>query len=297
MPETPTVTVLGLGALGRAMAVRLDSEGFGVAAWNRSPLRAAATVAERPGITVHERIADAVRGADVVLTVVRDEAAVAAITTDMLPHLAPGAVWVQASTVGPAAARRLAARAAEADVAYLDAPVSGSTAPARAGRLIWLVSGEADAALRARPVLDALGTVKVVGSGGHEASAAKLVVNAWLASAVAAASDAYALADHLGVDHATLRDVLGAGALAMPYALQKMEAMDAEQLEPGFAVNLALKDLRLAASDGSYQSLLFDAVTRRFAAADAAGLGDLDVAALHLLTTQRPDDDSPDGSP
>jgi 3-hydroxyisobutyrate dehydrogenase len=133
--------------------------------------------------------------------------------------------------------------------------------------------------------------VKVVGSGGHEASAAKLVVNAWMASAVAAASDAYALADSLDVDHATLRDILGAGALAMPYALQKMEAMDARQFEPGFAVNLALKDLRLAASDGGYTSPLLDAVTRRFEAAEGAGLGDLDVAALHRLTVGRPGDD------
>src|SRR3712207_2451132 len=129
----------------------------------------------------------------------------------------------------------MAARAAEAHVTYLDAPVSGSTVPARAGRLVWLVSGPDHAIEAARPVLDALGTsVKVVGSGGHEASAAKVVVNAWMASAVAAASDAYALADHLGVDHDALRDILGAGALAMPYALQKMEAMDLGQFEPGF---------------------------------------------------------------
>jgi len=294
MSAKAAVTVLGLGALGRAMAVRLDAEGFAVRAWNRSAERAAAAAAEAPGLTVHDDVADAVRGADVVLTVVRDETAVAAVADGMLPHLAAGAVWVQASTIGPAAARRMAARAASAGVAHLDAPVSGSTAPARAGTLIWLVSGADDALRTARPVLDALGSsVQRVGSQGHEASAAKLVVNAWMAAAVVAASDAYVLADHLGVDHEALREILGAGALAMPYALQKMSAMDAGQVEPGFSIELALKDLRLAATDGGYGSPLLDAVTRRFEAADAAGLAALDVAAIHLLHrmgTARPGD-------
>lgn len=285
---TPAVTVLGLGALGRAMAVRLDAEGFVVSAWNRSPHRAAAVVAESPGITVHDDVAGAVGGADVVVTVVRDEAAVSAVADAMLPHLSPGAVWVQASTIGSSAARRIAARAAEMGVAYLDAPVSGSTAPARAGRLVWLVSGDDGTVRAARPVLDALGSVQHVGTLGHEASATKLVVNAWMASAVVAASDAYALADRLGVPHGMLRQVLGAGALAMPYALQKMAAMDAGELEPGFAVELALKDLRLAAADGGNPSALLDAVTRRFEAADAAGLGRLDVAGIHRLVDDHP---------
>jgi 3-hydroxyisobutyrate dehydrogenase len=78
----------------------------------------------------------------------------------------------------------------------------------------------------------------------------------------------------------------------MPYALQKMTAMDDGRVEPGFAIELALKDLRLAATDGGYGSPLLDAVTRRFEAADAAGLGPRDVAGIHLL--QREGDDRPD---
>jgi 3-hydroxyisobutyrate dehydrogenase len=284
MPSTPTVAVLGAGALGRAMAVRLTDEGFAVRVWNRTPERAAEVAAERPEVSVVGTGEDAVTGADVVLTVVRDESAVAAAGDAVLRHLAPDAVWVQASTIGPSAARRMAERAAAAGVAYLDAPVSGSTVPARAGKLVWLVSGADEALHRARPVLDALGSaVHVLGTAGHEGSAAKVVVNAWMAAAVVAASDAYALADRLGVDHAALRDVLGAGALAMPYALQKMTAMDERAFEPGFAVELALKDLRLAAADGDFRSPLLDVLLERFAAADAAGHGGLDVAAVDLL--------------
>jgi 3-hydroxyisobutyrate dehydrogenase len=284
MPSIRTVAVLGAGALGRAMAVRLSDEGFAVRVWNRTAHRAAAVATERPQVAVVEHAPDAVNGADVVLTVVRDEAAVAAVADAVLPHVGPDAVWVQASTIGPAAARRMVERADAAGVAYLDAPVSGSTAPARTGRLVWLVAGADQALRRARPVLDALGSsVQVLGADGHEGSAAKVVVNAWMAAAVVAASDAYALADRVGLDHAALRDVLGAGALAMPYALQKMSAMDERAFEPGFAVELALKDLRLAAADGDFRSPLLDVLVERFAEADAAGHGALDVAAIHLV--------------
>lgn len=284
MPGTPTAAVLGAGALGRAMAVRLADQGVGVRVWNRTPARAAQVAAERDGVVVAGTPAEAVAGADVVLTVVRDEAAVAEVADAALPHLAPDAVWVQASTIGPSAARRMAARAAAAGVAYLDAPVSGSTVPARAGRLVWLVSGADDAVGRARRVLDALGSsVHVLGSAGHEGSAAKVVVNAWMAAAVVAASDALTLADRVGVDHGVLRDVLGAGALAMPYALGKMTAMDEGSFEPGFTVELALKDLRLAADDGDFRSPLLDLLLERFTAAQAQGRGALDVAAVHAL--------------
>ncbi|WP_298461000.1 NAD(P)-dependent oxidoreductase [uncultured Cellulomonas sp.] len=279
-----TVAILGAGALGHAMAVRLDTQGLSVRVWNRTTSKAAAVADERADITVAGGVTEAVRDADVVLTVLRDEAAVAAVADDLLSGVRPDAVWVQASTIGPSAAGRLAARAAAAGVAYVDAPVSGSTGPARAGTLVWLVSGADDAVARARPVLDALGgSVHALGTAGSEGSAAKLVVNAWMASAVAAASDALALADSLGVDHAALREVLGAGALAMPYALAKMEAMDSGAVEPGFAVGLALKDLRLAGADGRVPSPVLDAVTRRFDEAVAAGWQGLDVAALHRL--------------
>ncbi|GAA2725501.1 NAD(P)-dependent oxidoreductase [Cellulomonas aerilata] len=285
MPAPTTVAVLGTGALGHAMAVRLADRELTVRVWNRTPQRAAAVVAERGQVAAHEQVADAVAGADVVLTVVRDDAALESLADAVLAAMPPGGVWVQASTIGPDAARRSARRAAEAGVAYVDAPVSGSTVPARSGTLVWLVAGASSAIDAARPVLDALGSsVQVLGAEGWEGSAAKLVVNAWMASAVVAAADALALADRLGVGHDALRDVLGAGALAMPYALAKMQAMDAGSHEPGFAVELALKDLRLAARDAAFSTPLLDAVAARFVAAEAAGHGGRDVAAVHLVS-------------
>lgn len=90
--------------------------------------------------------------------------------SDAITRLDDGAVWVQASTVGPRSAGALAAMAREHGADYLDAPVSGSTAPARQGRLVWLVAGGRDVLARARPVLDDLGSsVLHVGTGTEEA--------------------------------------------------------------------------------------------------------------------------------
>jgi 3-hydroxyisobutyrate dehydrogenase len=201
--------------------------------------------------------------------------------------LETGAVWVQASTVGPQSSRELAGLALEHGVAFLDAPVSGSTAPAREGKLVWLVAGADQTLEQAREVLEDLGSAVMHVGPGVEGSSLKLVVNAWMTAATVAMSDVLALCDALGVSHATLARTLQAGPLAMPYALQKATAMDERAYSPGFAVQLALKDLDLAASSVEPSPLL-RAVRERLDQAVEAGHGNDDLAAIdHLRTDAR----------
>ena len=130
--------------------------------------------------------------------------------------------------------------------AYLDAPVSGSTGPARNGTLVWLTSGSREAFELAEPTLRDLGSaVEYLGSG-VEGSAVKIAVNAWMTSATVAMSDVLSLCDALGIDHELFARVLADGPLAMPYAQQKATAMDGHAYTAGFAVELARKDLALA---------------------------------------------------
>ena len=150
MPDVRITAVLGAGALGAAMAERLGETGHDVRLWNRTPERAHAAAAQANGVTAIDAVADAVSGAGAVLTVLRDGDAVAEVMADAIDAVDEEAVWIQASTVGPASASALAELARAHGLAYLDAPVSGSTTPAREGKLVWLVAGE-DAALdRAR---------------------------------------------------------------------------------------------------------------------------------------------------
>ena len=279
MPDQVTVSVLGAGALGAAMAARLGEDGHDVRLWNRTAGRARAAADGAVGVTAVASLQEAVSGASIVMTVLRDGDAVAGVMDEAVGHLDPGAVWVQASTVGPGRAGDLAALAARQGVDYLDAPVSGSTAPARSGTLVWLVAGGAHALDRARPALDSLGSSVLHVGAGVEGSALKLAVNAWMTAATVAMSDVLALCDALGVGHGTFVDALEAGPLAMPYALAKLRLMDERAYRPGFSVELALKDVDLAAGISPLSPLL-QTVRDRLDATVAAGHGHDDVAAV-----------------
>ena len=256
MSEVGITAVLGAGALGAAMAARLGETGHAVRLWNRTAERARVAAAQARGVTAIDGVTEAVSGASVVITVLRDGGAVADVMAGAIASVDAGAVWIQASTVGPRHARILADLARAHGVAFLDAPVSGSTTPAREGRLVWLVAGEDAAISRSRPVLDALGSQVLHVGTAVEGSALKLAVNAWMTAATVAMSDVLSLCDSLGIDHATFVRALEAGPLAMPYELQKVNSMDAGSYTAGFAVQLALKDIDLAAELAAPSPLL-----------------------------------------
>src|SRR3954463_12605825 len=165
------VTILGTGHMGSAMAERLAETGHQVTVWDRDSnhshqLSGAAKIA--PALTA------AVGDASVVITMVTNGEAVQDVAQKMLPVMRADAVWVQASTVGAAWADRLRDLADTHGRTMLDAPVSGSTGPARAGTLSWLVAGPRAAVDAARPVLDALGERLLVVGERQEASRLKL---------------------------------------------------------------------------------------------------------------------------
>jgi 3-hydroxyisobutyrate dehydrogenase len=272
------VAILGAGRMGSAMALRLIDSGQQVTVWNRERARLAPLA--DAGASVADDVTAAVAGASVVITMVTDGAAVRSVATQMLPAMAPDAVWVQASTVGAEWADRLRALADEHGRTMLDAPVSGSTGPARDGTLTWLVAGPREAMDAARPVLDAVGQRVLVVGGREEASRLKLIVNAWMTAATVAMADALRASDELGVSRDALLHVLSGGPLDMPYALQKAQLMTAGAYEPGFPVELALKDIRLLEQAEKPTSPLVRELDRRLTSASDAGHAHDDLAAV-----------------
>jgi 3-hydroxyisobutyrate dehydrogenase len=137
------VAVLGIGAIGHGMAASALRVGIPTIVWNRDP--AATRDLAQIGAVVAETAADAARAAGIVVTMVTDADAVISIARDqgMLAALAPGAIWVQMSTIGVAGIERVAAMvdAERPDVMLLDAPVSGSRDPAEQGQLTIFASG------------------------------------------------------------------------------------------------------------------------------------------------------------
>lgn len=272
------VTILGAGRMGSAMALRLIDTGQEVTVWNRERERVVPLA--DAGATVADGIAAAVDDAAVIITMVTDGPAVRSVAAEMLPAMRSDAVWLQASTVGAEWADRLRELADERGRAILDAPVSGSTGPARNGTLTWLVAGPQDAIDAARPVLDALGQHVFLVGARQEASRLKLIVNAWMTAATVAMADALRASDELGVPRDTLLEVLSGGPLGMPYALQKAQLMTTHDYTPGFPIELALKDIRLMEQAEMQTPQLVRELDRRLTNAADAGHALDDLAAV-----------------
>ena len=242
------VAVLGIGAMGHGMATSALRARIPTIVWNREP-EATRDLAEL-GAEVAGTAADAARRAAIVVTMVTDTDAVISIARDqgMLAALAPGAIWVQMSTIGVAGIERVAAMvdAERPDVTLLDAPVSGSKDPAAQGQLTIFASGPEEARSRVAPLFDALGQrtswVGAVGAG----SRLKLVNNTFVAFAGEAVATSVALARRLGLEIETVVDAIGGGPLVSPWQAAKLQRIAKGEFSAQFALSLALKDVRLA---------------------------------------------------
>ena len=277
----PRVAVLGLGTMGQGMAHSLLRAGFGVDVWNRSPEAAARLAAD--GAVAHEDPAAAVAQAGVVITMVADAAAVedVAFGQGALAAMRPSAVWAQMATIGVDATERLAARAARErpDVRFVDAPVSGTRAPAENGQLLILASGPEDARPVLDPVFDALGQRTLWLGAAGAGSRLKLIMNTWLVILVEGTAEILALADSLGVPRSTVLGFLGEGSLSSPVAQVKGRKMDAGDDSPDFSLQWALKDIGLALDATDRTLPVLEAIQRRWGALDEQGLGGLDLSA------------------
>lgn len=227
---------LGLGKMGAPMARRLAAAGHAVTGYDP-----AGTAAGLPGAVSPEALAE---GAQVLISMVPDDAALLDVAQRVAGRMAPGAAFIDMSTISPQASARAADHLGAAD--YLRAPVSGSTGLAEAGTLTILVSGP-EAAFRAqRPLLDILGR-KVVWLGpGDEARVAKLVINTLIAAINTALAEALNLGARAGLDWEPMIDLIAGSAAASPYVASKAEKLKRRDWTPAATVALLAKDLDLA---------------------------------------------------
>ncbi len=247
-PTDVQVAVLGVGTMGHGMAGSALRAGIPTIVWNRDP-KATRDLADL-GAEVASTAADAAGRAEIVVTMVTDADAVMSIAHDqgMLAALATGAVWAQMSTIGVAGIERVAALAAaeRPDVAFLDAPVSGSKEPAAQGQLTIFASGPDAARERVTPLFDALGQRTVwVGPAGN-GTRLKLVNNTWLAFGAEAVDASVALGHRLGLETETIVDALSSGPLVSPWQAAKLQRILEGDFSPQFPLSLALKDVHLA---------------------------------------------------
>ncbi|MFE9625102.1 NAD(P)-dependent oxidoreductase [Streptomyces sp. NPDC006527] len=289
MTDKLTVSVLGTGIMGAAMARNLARAGHAVRAWNRTRAKAEPLTAD--GVTVTDTPADAVRDADVVLTMLYDGPAALEVMREAAPALRVGAAWVQSTTAGIEAIGDLAAFARAHELVFFDAPVLGTRQPAEAGQLTVLAAGPSASRAAVAPVFDAVGARTVwTGEDGGAGSATrlKLVANSWVIAATAAAGEVLALSQSLDVDPNAFFDLIEGGPLDMGYLRAKAGLVLQNRLSPAqFAVATAAKDARLIVEAGERNGVRLDvaaASAERLERAAAQGHGDEDMAAAYFAS-------------
>jgi 3-hydroxyisobutyrate dehydrogenase len=278
-----TIAALGTGVMGAPMARNLARAGHDVRAWNRSADKAAPL--RDDGVDVREDPADAVAGADVVLTMVADADAVLDVTRRA--GLADGQIWWQASTIGLEGAEQCSVLARETGAALVDAPVLGTRMPAEEGKLLILASGPDEALDACTPLFDAVGQRTMRLGAAGTATRLKLAVNTWVLAVTQGTAETIALAQALGLDPALVFDALEGGALDLPYFRIKSKLMLDDDFPASFALALAAKDARLVAEAAERHGAdlpMVRAIAERFAQATQAGHGDEDMAVTYRLS-------------
>ncbi|MGH3169660.1 MAG: NAD(P)-dependent oxidoreductase [Trebonia sp.] len=284
----PRIGFAGLGHMGAPMAARVAAHGFPLTVWNRTAGRTGPLTAQ--GASAAATLRELAAGSDVVITMLSDGAAAAEVWTGpggLLESCGPGTIGIDMSTIGPRAARDIAARAERAGVRFLDAPVSGSVALAEQGKLTAMVGGEDGALAGALPVLRTM-TARQLHLGPPGAGAAmKLAVNIMIAATNQAVAESLALAAETGIDLAGAYEVLTVSAVASPFLQYKRDAyLAADDAPVSFSTSLMSKDLRLAldiADQAGLPLTLTAAARESLERACAAGLGDADFASVARL--------------
>ncbi|WP_049572997.1 NAD(P)-dependent oxidoreductase [Streptomyces sp. SBT349] len=250
--SAPTVVAFaGLGVMGLPMARNAAAAGFDVRAYDVDP--AAAERAAAAGLRTVGALPEALRAADVVVTMLPDTPQVEEVVRGgegVLAHCRPGTVLVDMSTVSPGATADLAAELAARGLAMVDAPVSGGVRGARAGELSIMAGGEAADVERVRAVLSALGRVTHVGAAGA-GQVVKACNQVAVALTIQAACEAFTLGARFGVDPEALRAALLGGA-ASSWVLEHLgPQMTGGDDSAGFRIALQVKDLRIATEAAS----------------------------------------------
>ena len=272
-----TIAFIGLGNMGGPMAANLVKAGHRVI--GHDLVQANLDAAGQGGVEPASSSADAVGQADIVVTMLPAGKHVVGVWTEALPLARPGTLFIDSSTIDVDSAKQAHAMALAKGLASLDAPVSGGVGGAKAATLTFMCGGSADAFARSEPVLSQMGR-KVVHCGEAGAGqAAKICNNMILGISMIGVSEAFVLAEKLGLSHQALFDVASTSSgqcwsltsyCPVPGPVPASPANTS--YAPGFAAALMLKDLKLsqeaAAASGAITPLgahaaeLYEAFTR-----------------------------------
>lgn len=282
---------IGTGHMGLPMARNLLKAGYPVHVYNRTADKAAPL--QEDGAVLHSTPGEAAAEAEVVFIMLTKGDAVAEVLNGeqgILAQTRPGTLIINMSTISPGEARELAQQTQQAGAVYVDAPVSGSVAPAQQGQLVILAGGSAEAVQDAQPYFDILGKHTIhfgeVGAG----SSAKLSINLMLGITVLGISEALVIGEQAGLKREQLIEMIGQSAVATPMLNAKKDMLLNEDFPAAFMISLLSKDLGLLMDEARRDGIdlpLAAAADRTFAEAKENGKADMDMAAIWLELQER----------
>jgi 2-hydroxy-3-oxopropionate reductase len=260
----PTLAFLGIGLMGKPMATRLAQAGYPIHVWNRTaakaePLRAA-------GAIPHRDLHEAVREADIVISILEAGPIVGQVIAAALPALKQNALWIDMSSTRQDEALAFHAQLAQAGCRFLDAPVSGGVVGAEAGKLAIMAGGDAADFEEAAPVLEKMGSPTLVGPAGS-GQVAKLCNQLIVGATINVVAEALLLAQAAGADPAAVREAIRGGFAGSRVLEVHGQRMLERNFMPGAHVTIQLKDQRniLAAARESGVTLpVTELVTRQY---------------------------------
>lgn len=280
-----TIGFLGMGIMGKAMAINLLRHGFKVTVWNRTLSRCDEVV--KHGASLGETPAAVVKKCKYTIGMLADPSAALSVVFDkngVLEEICDGKGYIDMSTVDADTSSKINEAIISRGGTFLEAPVSGSKKPAEDGQLVILAAGEKDLYDQVLPAFDVLGKKSFfLGEVGNGAKM-KLVVNMIMGSMMNVFSEGLVLADKSGLEQQTLLDVLDLGAVANPMFKMKGPSMIKNDYSPAFPLKHQQKDMRLALALGDENAVsmpLAAAANEAFKKARSMGLGDLDFSAVH----------------
>jgi 3-hydroxyisobutyrate dehydrogenase len=280
---TARVGFIGLGLMGSRLVRRLDSFGWRIRAWNRSPK--SANEINRWGIDIASSIAALVADSDVIISSLANDAAVRTVYLDkggVLSSAEPGTVIIEMSTISPELSRELHREARTKGVNFLDVAISGSTPAVEAGSVTLLAGGDPNTFEQCVPIFKSIARQWFLIGPGSSGVQMKLVVNLLLGLDMQAIAEAVSLGEHLQIDRNVLLDVLSKTAVVAPAMAGKIRKIKEKDYSPEFPLRLMSKDMNLVmdAAEKSGADLPAASVARSVLASNVSTSGDLDLAAI-----------------
>ncbi|MEI2274080.1 NAD(P)-dependent oxidoreductase [Sphingobacterium sp. ML3W] len=274
--KTENVGFIGLGNMGNPMAKNLEKAGFPLAVYNRNIARTTDFVAQS---TVYSEVTDLIGASDVVFTMLTNDDAVEEVYGKILEQPISGKLFVDMSTIAQDVSINLANKLKAKGAAFLDAPVAGSTKPAAEGTLIIMVGGEQTDLERARPYLEKMGkSIKHLGENG-KGIAAKLAINYFLSIIYQGLAETILFSDQLGIERSEMLEIINDSASGSGATKVKTPLLVEGNYTAAFALDLMLKDIRLAQQAGATYPLL-GTLLDTYKKAHENGLGQLDVIGI-----------------